>query len=181
VSADGRFIAFAGPATNLVPGDTNASWDVFLRDLGPVTSVFCSAGTTTNGCAASISGVGTPSASSGSGFTIAVAAVEGQKQGIVFYGVDNSGFAPLPWGTSSSFLCVKQPTQRTPPQSSGGALNACNGAIALDWNAFVAANPSALGQPFTAGQHVFAQAWFRDPPSPKTTHLSNALEFVVQP
>jgi Tol biopolymer transport system component len=181
ISADGRRIAFVSYASNLVAGDTNSVGDVFLRDgeFGP--SVFCTAGTTTNGCVASISGTGTPSASSGAGFTIAVASVEGQKQGILFYGVDNSGFAPLPWGTSSSFLCVKQPTQRTPPQNSGGALNACNGAFALDWNAFIAANPSALGQPFTAGQHVFAQAWFRDPPSPKTTHLSNALEFVVQP
>jgi hypothetical protein len=33
VSADGRFVAFAPRATNLVPGDTNAADDVFVRDL----------------------------------------------------------------------------------------------------------------------------------------------------
>ncbi|MDZ4773733.1 MAG: calcium-binding protein [Planctomycetota bacterium] len=33
VSPDGRFIAFRSVASNLVPGDTNAEWDVFVRDL----------------------------------------------------------------------------------------------------------------------------------------------------
>ena len=32
VSDDGRFIAFRSLASNLVPGDTNAQWDVFTRD-----------------------------------------------------------------------------------------------------------------------------------------------------
>ena len=33
LSADGRFVAFQSLASNLVPGDSNASWDVFVRDL----------------------------------------------------------------------------------------------------------------------------------------------------
>jgi len=33
VSADGRFVAFASLASNLVAGDTNGTWDVFVRDL----------------------------------------------------------------------------------------------------------------------------------------------------
>jgi hypothetical protein len=130
----------------------------------------------------SISGSGTPSATAGSGFTIAASSVEGQKQGVLFYGVDNSGFTPPPWSLgSSSFLCVKAPVQRTLVQSSGGTSNACDGTLSLDWNAYIAANPSALGSPFAAGQHVFAQGWFRDPPSPKTTMLTNALMFQVGP
>ncbi|RZU52067.1 hypothetical protein EV385_3908 [Krasilnikovia cinnamomea] len=32
VSDDGRFTVFSSNATDLVPGDTNTSWDVFLRD-----------------------------------------------------------------------------------------------------------------------------------------------------
>jgi Tol biopolymer transport system component len=32
ISADGRYIAFSSLATNLVPGDTNGSGDVFVRD-----------------------------------------------------------------------------------------------------------------------------------------------------
>ncbi len=33
ISADGRYVAFSGGATNLVPNDTNDSVDVFVRDL----------------------------------------------------------------------------------------------------------------------------------------------------
>ncbi len=34
ISADGRYVAFHSPASNLVPGDTRrSSWDVFVKDL----------------------------------------------------------------------------------------------------------------------------------------------------
>jgi tricorn protease-like protein len=33
VSADGRFVAFISAASNLVPGDTNGVFDIFVRDL----------------------------------------------------------------------------------------------------------------------------------------------------
>jgi len=32
ISADGRFVAFSSAATNLVPGDTNRDYDIFVRD-----------------------------------------------------------------------------------------------------------------------------------------------------
>ena len=32
VSADGRYVAFTSGAANLVPGDTNGAFDVFVRD-----------------------------------------------------------------------------------------------------------------------------------------------------
>ena len=32
ISADGRFVSFQSVATNLVPGDTNNAWDVFVHD-----------------------------------------------------------------------------------------------------------------------------------------------------
>jgi hypothetical protein len=148
----------------------------------PVSTLsYCTAGTTTHGCAASIAGAGVPSASSGSGFTISASNVEGAKQGLFFYGLDNAGYTPVSWGATSSYLCVKPPTQRTLVSSSGGTDGQCDGSLAFDWNAFIAGNPSALGVPFAAGQHVYAQAWFRDPPSPKTTNLSNALLFAVGP
>jgi Tol biopolymer transport system component len=34
ISADGRFVAFASEATNLVRGDTNGATDIFVHDLG---------------------------------------------------------------------------------------------------------------------------------------------------
>jgi Tol biopolymer transport system component len=33
VSAGGRFVAFESYASNLVPGDTNGRWDIFVRDM----------------------------------------------------------------------------------------------------------------------------------------------------
>jgi Tol biopolymer transport system component len=35
ISGDGRFVAFYSRATNLVAGDSNADWDIFLRDRNP--------------------------------------------------------------------------------------------------------------------------------------------------
>jgi Tol biopolymer transport system component len=32
ISADGRYVVYSSPATNLVPGDSNANEDVFVRD-----------------------------------------------------------------------------------------------------------------------------------------------------
>jgi len=142
-------------------------------------AVYCTAGTSGAGCAAALTAVGVPRASATSGFVLQANQVEGQRQGLIFYGV--SGRIALAWGLNSGFYCVKQPTQRTPPQSSGGSLGQCNGALAFDWSAFVAATPAALGAPFVAGDTVQAQAWYRDPPSPKSTLFSDALEFVLCP
>jgi hypothetical protein len=153
---------------------------VVTTSCGNVAS-FCTPGTTSSGCLATMSGVGAPDANAGSGFVIGAANVEGQRQGLIFYGIDNAGFTPLPWGLNSSFLCVKPPTQRLPGASTGGTAGACDGALSVDFNAFMAANPTALGGPFTGGESVYAQAWFRDPPSPKTTNLSDGLAFVVCP
>jgi hypothetical protein len=140
---------------------------------------YCTSGTTSNGCVPTISSTGIASASASSGFTISVSSVEGQKQGHVFYGVNGPNAAP--WGASSHYLCVKAPTQRTGTQDSGGTAGACNGSIALDWNAYCATHPTSLGVPFSAGQSVWAQLYFRDPPGPKTTALSNGLTFTVCP
>lgn len=160
---------------------TLGSWTLcFDAPSGPV--AFCTAGTTTTGCVPSISATAQPSATLASACTIAVANVEGQKAGLLFYGTNNTGFAALPWGLgSSSFLCVKPPTQRMISQSSGGLANSCTGSLAQNWNAFQTAYPGSLGNPFSAGNKVFVQAWFRDPPAPKTTNLSNALELTLIP
>src|SRR5262245_58812866 len=46
ISADGRYLAFESMASNLVPGDTNGYWDVFVRDMqtGAITVVSTGAG-----------------------------------------------------------------------------------------------------------------------------------------
>jgi Tol biopolymer transport system component len=181
LSANGRFVVFQSYATNLVGGDTNNTRDVFLRDRGnDAPAAYCTAGTTSLGCVAAISASGLPSASATSGFTLNVANLDGQRSGLVFYGV--TGAVEFPWAPgSSSFLCVKSPTQRLPLQSTGGTVGSCDGSLAVDFLAFLAANPGSLGQPFSSGDAVYAQAWFRDPPSPKSTSLSAGLVFTLQP
>ena len=160
------------------------AFDNFFCSDVSATSItnYCTAGTTTHGCVPVIAGSGIPSASATNGFAISVNNVEGLRTGLIFYGVSNTGWNPTPWAAgSSSYLCVKAPTQRTPTQNSGGTFAACDGVLALDWNTFVATTPNALGEPFTIGQTVWAQGWFRDSAAPKTTNLSDGLSFHVQP
>jgi hypothetical protein len=142
--------------------------------------IYCTAGISSNGCVPGISGTGTASASALSGFTLAVANMEGQKQGLFFYGI--TGAASAPWGVGgTSYLCVKSPVQRIGLQGTGGSNGQCDGAMAIDWLAHLAANPGLLGTPLSAGRTFNAQAWYRDPPAVKTTNLSDGLEFTLVP
>jgi hypothetical protein len=153
------------------------NWEV--GQAPPPIANFCTAGTSTNGCSATISWTGTPSVTQSSGFDLLTSDVEGQKQGLYFYGIN--GDVAFPWGLSSSWFCVKTPTQRFAPQNSGGIAGQCTGALSVDFSAFLTANPNALGAPFSAGDQVWLQSWFRDPPSSKTTALSDGLRFTMQP
>jgi carboxypeptidase T len=175
-SAPGH-VAQTHPVT--LSGSAGTTLDVALEPLQAWSS-YCTAGTTANGCAATLSAIGKPSASAATSFVVSASSVEGAKTGLFFYGT--SGASASPWALgSTSFLCVAPPRQRTPAQGSGGSAGACDGVLALDWNAFVASHPNALGVPFSAGDELWIQAWFRDPPSPAATSLSDALEASVCP
>ena len=146
----------------------------------PPPAVYCTSSTTTNGCSPSIGASAQPSVSFATICDISVSSVEGQKAGLIFYGI--SGPNALSWGVgSTSFFCVKAPTARTPSQNSGGTAGQCDGALFLDWNQFQQANPGVLGQPWSAGNKAYVQGWFRDPPAPRTTNLSNAVELTHLP
>ncbi len=141
---------------------------------------YCTAGTSSSGCAASMSFSGSPSLASTSGFTLDVSQLEAQRQSLLFYGV--GGRRAEPWAAgSTSFLCVKAPIQRVLAANSGGVAGQCDGALSVDWLNYVATHPAAVGAPFAAGIAVNAQAWYRDPPAPRSTNLSDALEFVTTP
>ena len=106
--------------------------------------------------------------------------MEGQKNGIYFYGL--CGPKASPWGAgSTSWLCVQGPTQRMGLSGSGGASGACDGRLSLDFNTWNRTHAGRLGQPFSTGTEVWMQGWFRDPPSPRGTSLSDALRFVLCP
>ncbi len=157
-------------------------WKIrLLGSCGGPPLAYCTPGTTSNGCNALVSASAQPSATLASPCAITVSGVEGQRTGIVFYGLQALPQAWCSGGIGSSFLCVKPPTQRSFPQSSGGTNASCTGSLALDWNAFQLATPSALGTPWGAGDKAFVQAWFRDPGACRTTSLSNALELTHVP
>ena len=165
------------------PGDDRMYIDNFslvTHDGSSVVSSYCTAGTSTHGCVATLAGSGTPSASATSGFTVNASGVEGAQSATFFYGVHGS--VALPWAsTSTSFMCVKSPLQRVGLVNSGGTLGACDGSLAFDLLAYVSTHPTALGQPLSAGAHFNVQAWYRDPTAVKSTNLSDALEITLVP
>ena len=154
----------------------------FLADVpgtGCGSFAYCTTSTTTQGCAPQMSGTGSASATASSGFQITCSNLEGSRTGLVFFGL---GQTSLAWSLgSTSTLCVTTPVQRTTASLTGGTAGQCNGSISLDWNTWRAANPSGLGSPYTAGEVFYAQTWFRDPPAPTGTNLSNGLGFTLCP
>jgi hypothetical protein len=153
-----------------------------LKDFtasGPGGLAYCTAGTTTNGCLATMSAAGVPSIGATSGFVLVSSNLEGQRAGIHFYGV--SGRAQTIWNGGTSRVCVRSPVQRMASSNSGGTPGACDGLRADDWLAYLSTHPGSLGQPFAAGVTVNAQSWFRDPPAPGGTNLSDGFEFVTLP
>lgn len=143
---------------------------------------YCTAGTSTNGCTPSITANVQPNTANDAGCVITTSGIEGQKQGLVFYGVDNSAFTPSPWGAgSTSFRCVKPPTARIGALlNSGGTAGQCDGSFVLDWDAFQTSHPNALGNPWIVADNVFVQSWYRDPLAVKTSNLSDALELTFR-
>lgn len=173
----------AGDACEIVAGtqyDTNLDGTPDDCEACPAVITYCTAGTSTNGCMPSMSATGVPSAAASAGFTLTASGLEGQKSGLIFYGV--SGPKAAPWSpTSSSFLCIKSPTQRTPSANSGGTADACDGVLSVDFLDYVATHAGALGSPLSAGDLVWTQAWYRDPPAPSTTNLSNGMQWTMCP
>jgi hypothetical protein len=141
-------------------------------------AVHCTAGTSASGCNAWLSGQGAASASAPAGFVVTASSVEGQKDGLFYYGT--GGAQAAPWGNGTSFQCVVPPVLRTSLLSGTGTPGACDGTLALDLNAEWSAAPHKRPAP---GEVVDLQLWYRDPQSSsnQTTSLSSALRFCVGP
>jgi plastocyanin len=152
---------------------------ITVQAAGPVN--YCTAGSSAAGCKATLSATGTPSATASSGFDLMAAGVEGQKNGIFFYGTN--GRQANPWGNGTSFQCVVPPVKRGGLLSGTGTSGACDGLFAQDLNARWCPTCPKPGHNPGAGTVVQAQLWYRDPlnTSNQTTSLSDALEFTVAP
>ena len=171
ISADGRVIS----GDNAVPfGATR--WYIVLDQ--PLTETYCTAGTSANGCQATLNFKGVASATAPSGFQVGALGAEGAKDGLFFYGAN--GRQANQWGNGTSFQCVVPPVKRSQLITAGGTTNACDGIAVVDWNTRWTNKPA---QNPGAGTLIQVQYWYRDPnnTSSRTTSLSNALETTVCP
>jgi len=139
---------------------------------------YCTAGVSANGCAATLAAAGVASASTASGFTVLVSGVEGNKNGLFFFGAN--GRQATAWGSSSSFQCVVPPVSRGGLLVAQGTSGNCDGAFSQDLNARWQAKPN---QNPGAGANAQVQLWYRDPQSTsnQATAFSDALEIFVGP
>jgi hypothetical protein len=90
------------------------------------------------------------------------------------------GFAPQHTPFLGGALCVKTPLTRTAAQSSGGNPPPvdCSGVFSIDFNDRVR---TAVDPLLIAGEEIFCQYWSRDPASPSTSNLTDALAFYLSP
>ena len=138
----------------------------------PVT-VYCTGKTNSLGCVPAIGTNGVQPSISAGNFTVTCTNVLNQKNGLLFWGYVQSN-VPFQGGIK----CVASPVVRGPNISSGGPTsgNSCTGNYAHVWTT---AYFGAYG--VTPGSTLYGQWWMRDPASPSTTGLSNAVCFMACP
>ena len=144
--------------------------------LFPVVQVaYCTGKINSLGCTPWMWASGTVSASSSSPFVVNASNFISQKTGLLFYSHQPAS-APFQGG----FKCTGNPTVRTALQNSGGSASGadCTGTYSYDFNARI---QSGVDPTLVAGAEVFAQYWARDPASPSSTSLSNALRLLINP
>ncbi len=182
VSADGRLVAFDSYATNLVAGDTNGAFDVFLRDRGndAVFAPLCFGDGTSAACPCSNSGAAGHGCQNSAGTDSVVLTSAGE----------------LP--TAMSFL-LQGPALIAPAfygdglRCTGGLLkrlfnqNALGGAVSFpgDLDPPISARSAAMGAPIPVGATRYYQVYYRDPnqgfcppPTGGTFNISNAVAIL---
>jgi hypothetical protein len=139
---------------------------------------YCTAGVSASGCQATLSAPAAACASLNAGFFVVATNVEGDKDGVFFYGTN--GRQANAWGNGTSYHCVIPPVKRGGMLDGTGTAGLCDGSFSQDltahWNANPQKNPGG-------GAVVQAQLWYRDPfsTSNQTTSLSDAIEFAILP
>ena len=156
--------------------DTAGNWGATAH-FGPVYAnansvlVYCTGKTNSLGCVPSIGTNGNQPSKSAGNFTVTCTNTLNQKFGLLFFGTQPQN-VPFQGGT----LCVASPTIRTTNTNSGGSAsgNDCTGTYSFTFSTAVM---SLYGM--DPGESFYAQWWMRDPASPSTTGLSNAVKFTV--
>lgn len=177
LSPDGRYVAFASGASDLVANDTNVCEDVFTRDrLDNAPLAYCVAEANTLGCTSVLSWSGTPSGTGVGTFLINASNLRNHMSGFLIYTTASSAFSPLYGG----YLCLGSPTIRTAAQNTGGSPQGtidCSGHLSYDFNARVA---SGVDPALTVGTTVWVQYYSRDPGALGNVNLSSSVMFTLQ-
>ncbi len=138
----------------------------------PQASSYCTAKTSSLGCVPSIGSSGVASLSLPGGFQAQVTLVDGQQNGLMFFGTSGQASLPFQGGT----LCVNGTLHRLDVINSGGSAGSCSGSFSYSLTDMLF-NATGGGL-LVVGQVVNAQQWYRDPPG---VGLSNGLEFTICP
>lgn len=173
ISGHGNALVFASYAYDLVGGDGNGLSDVFVHDTQQTQPLaYCTGKVNSIGCLPNLVPSGLPSLSASSGFTLTAFQLPSNKLGLFFY-----GGAPLKAPFQGGTLCVQGPHVRSNVLASGGT-SGCNGSFAFDFNAWIAGgnDPSVV-----AGDTLYGQFWFRDPPASFGVGFTDAVRFVAYP
>jgi hypothetical protein len=172
---------FAAQGSLLVSREGGEAPRLVLMRRPGAPEVYCTAGTSANGCTADIRANGVPSATATAGFFLRAVDVEGNKPGLFYYAAN--GRQANPWGSGTSYQCVAPPVFRGGLLPGAGANGTCSGQYSFDLNArWCPTCPKPHHNP-GAGVVVQSQLWYRDPAntSNQTTSLSDAIEFFVCP
>jgi glucose/arabinose dehydrogenase len=141
--------------------------------ISGVTTVYCTSQVNSQGCAPEIAASGTPSASAPSGYLIAASKTLPGVSGLFIYSTAGPASSPFQGG----FICSTPPLRRAPvPPASGSG--ACGGILRIDFNSYIA---SGADPALAAGARFWGQFWSRDPLSPSSANLSNAVTAVICP
>jgi hypothetical protein len=134
-------------------------------------ATYCTAKVNSQGCLPAMDVSGSATLSGLDDLHLTASNVLNNKSGLLFW-----GFAPTSVPFQGGTKCVAPPTKRTPLQDSGGdpPPDDCTGSY--DFH-FSASYMQSKG--LTAGTTVYAQYWSRDPSSPSTTGLTDAVSFTI--
>ena len=152
--------------------------DAWLALYAPEPAYYCTAKPNSCGTLPVISSMGTPSSTSGSGFSVSATNTKALKAGLLMYTDSGRGYSPFSGGT----LCLNAaPLKRSIAViDTSGTPGQCDGTLSIDMNAFASGvlggNPlPTLSVP---GTQVNCQFWGRDTIA-NGALLSDALEYVI--
>ena len=168
-----REFVVAGALSNANGTDSGVVKCYRLFPVAP--AIYCTGKINSLGCTPDMAFSGSASKTSGAPFLVTASNFISQKTGLLFW-----GHQPTSVAFQGGFKCVAGPSLRTAVQNSGGSASGadCTGTYSFNFNALIASNTVPT---LVAGAEVFAQYWARDPASPSTTSLSNALRFLINP